>query len=221
MRILVIEDDSMLSTSLKKGLTLEGFSPELVGDLSSARLALRSTDSFAAIVLDINLPDGSGLDLLTELRKKSGSDIPVLLLTAQNTTATKVNALDIGADDYLSKPFDLGELAARLRAIIRRRHGHQDNLLHANGITLNLSTGMVTGANGLAFRPSAQELRLLTLLMQRPGKVVSKEKIEETFYGWDSGAESNIVEVIVYSLRKKLGKEAVITLRGVGYMVAA
>lgn len=221
MRVLVVEDDEMIGASLKKGLGLEGFSPEWVGGLEEARHALKTSSGFEAVVLDLNLPDGNGLDLLAQLRQVEKSDLPVLLLTARSNSASKVEALDLGGDDYLAKPFDLKELAARLRAIIRRRHGHTDSLLHARGLILNTATGVVTFGADETYRPTAQELKLLTLLMQRPGKVVSKEQIEENLYGWDSGADSNIVEVAIYNLRKKLGKDAIITLRGVGYMVAS
>jgi len=220
MRVLLLEDDPMLGPNLLKGLALEGFTPELVTTLEQARQALSGTHHFDAAVFDVSLPDGSAITLLPWLRQQCRSDLPVLLLTARNNASAKVEALDLGADDYVAKPFDLKELAARLRAILRRRHGQTDSVLRAKGFTLNVAGGLLTLENGETYRPPAQELKLITLLMQRPGKVVSKERIEEELYGWSDGAESNIVEVAVYNLRRRLGKQAIITLRGVGYMVA-
>ena len=220
MRLLLVEDDRMLGTSLKKGLGFEHYNVEWVQSVEAANDTLKSME-FDVAILDINLPDGSGIDILKAIRRSPRvKNLPVLLLTAIGHIDQKIAGLDNGADDYLTKPFDLKELLARLRAIVRRGEGHADNILSSHDMVLNLNTKQVTRL-GVHYTPTANELKLLMLLMQRPGKLVSKNRIEEEIYGCDGDVESNTVEVTVYNLRKKLGKEAITTLRGVGYMVSA
>ncbi|WP_335946726.1 response regulator transcription factor [Salipiger bermudensis] len=217
MRILIVEDDAVLGDGLSVGLRLSGFSPELVETCADARHAI-GMEGFEAVVLDLMLPDGSGLELLRELRQ-SGSDMPVLMLTARDGLDDRVTGLDAGADDYLGKPFDLPELSARLRALTRRAQGRAENLLHWNGLALD--TARMSGRRGpeeIAF--SRREYTLLAALMERPGSILSKATLEERLYGWQEDVESNTVEVHVHHLRAKLGSGFIQTVRGAGYRLA-
>jgi two-component system OmpR family response regulator/two-component system response regulator QseB len=222
MRLLLVEDDTMLGASLKKGLGFSGYSVEWFKTGGDALAALQS-GAFDLGIFDVNLPDMSGIDVLRHVRcAQMGKKMPVLMLTVNDTLAGKVSGLDAGADDYMTKPFDLEELLARLRALIRRKDGQTDNVLRARDLALNLETKNVEILEGgQTYTPTAKELLILRLLLQRPGGVVSKERMEEELYGWDGEVGSNTVEVLVYNLRKKLGKEIIVTLRGVGYMVMA
>lgn len=218
MRILIVEDDPVLSEGLSVGLGLQGFTADPVGTLADARAALADC-AFEGMVLDVMLPDGSGLDLLAELRR-TGSALPVLVLTARDQLRDRVQGLDGGADDYLGKPFDLEELAARLRAILRRAEGRPTALLRWNGLDLDPArmTGRLDGRD-LAF--SRREFAVLHALMERPGQILSKSALEERLYGWQEEVESNAVEVHVHHLRAKLGRAFIETVRGLGYRVAA
>jgi two-component system response regulator QseB len=216
MRILVVEDDPVLADGLRVGLGLLGATLDVVSSCADGRAAL-STDEFDALVLDLMLPDGSGLDLLTALRA-AGDHTPVLLLTALDDVADRVRGLDCGADDYLGKPFDLDELGARVRAISRRGAGRAAPTLAWNGIVLDPARLAVT-ANGRPVGLSRREFAVLLALMERPGIVRSKDELEARLYGWQEEIESNAVEVHVHKLRAKLGRQAIETVRGVGYRV--
>lgn len=199
------------------GLRLAGFSPEAVASCGDARAAL-SAGGFEAMVLDLMLPDGSGLGLLRHLRG-SGNDLPVLLLTARDRLDDRVAGLDAGADDYLGKPFELRELAARLRAIHRRRQGRADGLLHWNGLSLDPAR-MAGKHRGRAVRFSNREFTILMALIERPGAILGKDALEDRLYGWQEEVESNTVEVHIHKLRAKLGPGYIETLRGAGYRLA-
>lgn len=218
MRILIVEDDDMLRDGLTVGLRLAGFSPEAVTNLDDARVAL-SSGTFAGMVLDLMLPDGSGCDLLREMRA-AANPLPVLILTARDRLPDRVAGLDAGADDYLGKPFELEELAARLRAILRRGQGRADGCLHWNGLSLDPARmqGQVRGTQ-VSF--SHREFTLLQALLERPGAIMSKAILEERLYGWQEEIESNTVEVHIHKLRAKLGAAFIETIRGAGYRVAA
>lgn len=222
MRILLVEDDEMLGASLKKGLEFNGYSVEWVKTGSDALLA-NNTSDFDMGIFDVNLPSMSGIEVVSAIRRReSKKKMLILMLTVNDATAKKIAGLDAGADDYMTKPFDLNELMARLRALRRRYEGHSDNILRARDIEMNMVTNSVTILqSGESYQPSGNELKLLQLLMQRPGKMFSKEKIEEEIYGWNGEIGSNTVEVLIYNLRRKIGKETIISMRGVGYMVAA
>lgn len=214
MRILVVEDDPVLADGLKSGLRLSGATVDCVDCCTDARTALKA-GRFDAVVLDLMLPDGSGLDVLAHLRSQ-GDATPVLLLTALDDTTDRVRGLDSGADDYLGKPFDLDELAARLRAITRRGAGRAEAVLKAGGITLDPAS--FTATVGDAPVPlSRREFAVLAALMERPGVIRSKPEIEERLYGWQEEVESNAVEVHIHNLRNKVGREAIETVRGLGY----
>jgi len=214
MRLLIVEDDPVLSNGLSVGLGLSGFTTDAVGTLADARAALEG-DGFAGVVLDIMLPDGSGLELLTELRM-AGSQLPVLLLTARDGVRDRVSGLDAGADDYLGKPFDLAELAARLRAMLRRQEGRAAAVIECNGLSLDpaTQTGQFEGRE-LSF--SRREFTILHALVEHPGRILSKAQLEERLYGWQEDVESNTVEVHVHKLRGKLGRDFIQTVRGAGY----
>jgi two-component system OmpR family response regulator/two-component system response regulator QseB len=218
MRLLLVEDDKMLGASLKKALEKHAYGVDWLQDGESA-LELMETCSFAAVILDINLPSISGLDVLKDIRQRK-NNIPIILLTARDTAMQKVDGLDAGADDYLVKPFDLQELLARIRALIRRREGRVDVTLRSRGVELDLSAGLVR-RDGAMVVMTAKEFRILKLLMQRAGKFVTKSDMEYALYNADDAAESNTIEVAIYNLRKKFGADFIKTMRGVGYMISA
>lgn len=217
MRVLIVEDDAMLRDGLSVGLRLAGFSPEAVADCADARQAL-AAGGFQAAVLDLMLPDGSGLDLLAGLRA-GGDALPVLLLTARDRTADKVAGLDAGADDYLGKPFELDELAARLRALVRRGGGRAEAQMEWNGLRLDPARMRGTrDGRDIGFSP--REFTILQALMERPGAILGKPQLEERLYGWQEEVESNTIEVHVHNLRAKLGAGFIQTVRGAGYRLA-
>jgi two-component system response regulator QseB len=214
MRILVVEDDAMLLDGLKVGLGIHGFTVDAVASCGDARAAL-ATAEFDAVVLDLMLPDGSGLDILRELRRRQDAT-PVLLLTAKDTVADRIGGLDTGADDYLGKPFDLDEVAARLRAISRRAAGRASPVLAWNGVELDPGRRTVE-VDGKSVGLSRREFSILEALMRHPGTVLSKDQLADRLYGWEEDVESNAVEVHVHHLRVKIGRDAIETVRGLGY----
>jgi two-component system response regulator QseB len=214
MRILVVEDDPIISNGIRVGLGLGGASVDAVASCEDARLAL-ATSSFDAVVLDLMLPDGSGLDILRDLRA-AGDRTPVVLLTARDEVSDRIRGLDTGADDYLGKPFDLDELAARVRSVARRAAGRASPGLTVGAIHLDPAT-LVATVEGRSVPLSRRECSVLRALMERPGTIRSKAELEEQLYGWQEDVESNTVEVHVHNLRGKIGREAIQTVRGVGY----
>ena len=214
MRILVVEDDPVLLDGLKAGLSLAGATVDAVTSCADGLAAL-TTFSFDAIVLDLMLPDGSGLDLLSDIRS-AGNTTPVLLLTALDEVIDRIRGLDAGADDYLGKPFDLDELAARVRAIVRRKAGRATPHLSYNEIVLD-PAALKASVAGKAISLSRREFAILSALMERPGTIRSKNDLEECLYGWQEEIESNAVEVHIHNLRNKIGRDAIETVRGIGY----
>lgn len=217
MRILIVEDDATLADGLSVGLRLSGFTPELVETCADADAAL-AQGGFAAAVLDIMLPDGSGLDVLSRMRQR-GDATPTLLLTALDQVRDRITGLDHGADDYLGKPFDLDEVAARLRSIVRRAEGRAQADLEWNGLRVDPAkmTGVQKGVD-VPFSP--REFVILRALLERPGAILSKSALEERLYGWQEGIESNAVEVHIHNLRAKLGATFIETVRGAGYKLS-
>ncbi|MEJ2141411.1 MAG: response regulator [Gammaproteobacteria bacterium] len=216
MRLLLVEDDELLGDGLKAGLSMSGYTVEWLKDGHSADSALKS-NPFDLVVLDIGLPDHSGLEVLKKLRKRN-DDVPVLILTARDTVEDRITGLDSGADDYLVKPFDLDELCARLRAIQRRHSGHSSPVLVHGELTLD------PAAHSVKFRDeplkvSAHEFTLLHYLLSNAGRVIPRSRLEEILYGWNSSIESNSLEVFIHNLRKKIGKDFIRTIRGIGYMI--
>ena len=216
MRLLLVEDDHILGSSLKKALEKHAYGVDWVQDGESALVALEDS-SFAIVVLDINLPKISGLDVLKLVRQRKNA-IHILLLTARDTSLQKVEGLDAGADDYLLKPFDLDELLARLRALVRRGQGRVETILKCKDVELDPAAKVVRKA-GVATIMTAKEFQLLKLLMERAGKYVTKSDIEYVLYSAENAVESNTTEVTIYNLRKKLGSGFITSIRGVGYMV--
>ncbi len=217
MRLLLVEDDDMLGNSLKRGLEQAGHNVEWVEDGEAALLATE-TSQFDLMLLDVNLPKLSGIEVVRQLRQSASSHLPVLMLTAMDAIDYKVQGLDSGADDYLTKPFDLAELLARIRSLTRRAQERSGASLRCGDVELNPHSRTVVKGGGIVLL-TAKELRVCSLLMERRNKIVSKGEIEESLYGWNEEVDSNTIEVTVYNLRKKLGKDFIQTLRGVGYMV--
>lgn len=216
MRLLLVEDDPMIGASVQRGLKQEGHSVDWVRDGAAAELALIDT-VYELVLLDLGLPRKSGLDLLAGMRRK-GMTVPVLVITARDSVADRVKGLDAGADDYLVKPFDLDELSARVRALMRRQGGRATPVIEAGPLSLDPATHTVT-LDGAPVALSRREFSLLHALMKQPGVPLSRAQIEESLYGWDEEIESNAVEVYIHSLRRKLGAERIRNVRGVGYMV--
>ena len=216
MRLLLVEDDAMIGAGIQQGLRQDSFTVDWVRDGAAAELAL-DTETYDLLVLDLGLPKKPGLDVLRNLRRK-GNQTPVLVLTARDAVADRVTGLDAGADDYLIKPFDLNELAARIRALLRRRAGRADPLLRHGNLTLNPATREAL-FNGKRLPLSVREFAVLQTLLDRPGALLSRAQIEERLYGWGEEIESNAVEVYIHALRRKLGADFIRTVRGAGYMI--
>ncbi|PKO83678.1 MAG: DNA-binding response regulator [Betaproteobacteria bacterium HGW-Betaproteobacteria-11] len=216
MRILLVEDDALLGDAIQAGLRQAGHAVDWARDGVKAELALAAED-YAAVVLDLGLPRKDGLTLLGELRAR-GKTLPVLILTARDTVDDRIRGLDSGADDYLVKPFELSELQARLRALLRRASGTPAPLIEAAGISLDPATRRVT-RNGQEIELSAREYALLHALLQHPGRALSRAQLEEQLYAWGEEIGSNAVEVFIHHLRRKLGSETIRTLRGIGYVI--
>ena len=198
MRLLLVEDDRMIGASVQSGLRQEGYSVDWVRDGSAAELAI-ANGVYELILLDLGLPRKTGLDLLAGLRRK-GSVLPVLVITARDSVADRVKGLDAGADDYLVKPFDLDELSARIRALLRRQAGRASPLIEHGPLSLNPATHEVF-LNGSPVNLSGREFALLLALLEHPGVPLSRAQLEERIYGWDEEVESNTVEVYIHSLR--------------------
>jgi len=219
MRILLIEDDAMIGKTLSQALQQDGYAVDWVTDGAAGRLALdTSGDGYALVLLDLGLPKKSGLDLLKEVRR-AGNKVRVLVVTARDAVADRVAGLDAGADDYLTKPFSLDELQARMRALLRRDVTRETNVLRHRDLALDTATHTVSQA-GRAVELSTREFALLAALLERPGSALSKAQLEERIYKWGDEVESNAVEVHVHHLRRKLGAETIRTIRGVGYALA-
>lgn len=216
MRILLVEDDPIVGDALTKSLGRARFDITWVRNGAEADDILRG-GGFDLVVLDLGLPGRDGLSVLRDLRDCRDST-PVLILTARDGIEDRIRGLDFGADDYLLKPFDTGELLARCRALLRRAQGRGDDRIELGHLSLDLAAHSVT-CDGQRLHLPQKEFRLLTYLAERRGKVVPKTQIEQMLYGWEDGAESNTVEVYVSALRRKIGAKTIRTLRGVGYMV--
>ncbi|TXI72865.1 MAG: response regulator [Dokdonella sp.] len=216
MRVLLVEDDPMIGSSVQQGLRQDDHTVDWLRSGEGVEATLATTP-YEILLLDLGLPGRSGIDVLKRLRG-TGNDIPVLVITARDAVSDRIQGLDSGADDYLIKPFDLDELAARMRAVLRRRCGRAEPLFESGDLQLNPATHEVT----LAGRPvalSGREFALLQALLEQPGVPLSRARLEERLYGWGEEIESNAVEVYIHSLRRKLGSERIKNLRGVGYLV--
>lgn len=218
MQILLVEDDEMIGTGVQKGMTQYGASVDWVKDGHSALQAVKD-NKYDVIVLDLGLPKLSGLKVLRQWRS-DGVKTPVLILTARDSIEDRVTGLDTGADDYLVKPFDLDELSARLRALIRRGIGNKQQsstTIAYRNIVLDLSAHTVT-IEGEIINIPRREFALLQKLLENAGQVLSREQLNQSLYGWDEEVDSNALEVHIHNLRKKLNASFIRTIRGVGYM---
>ena len=224
MRLLLVEDDRMIGESLQRTLRLDGFAVDWVRDAAAADRTLAS-ERFDLVLLDLGLPRGAtsgpadGLEVLRALRERH-DPTPVIVLTARDARGDRVAGLDAGADDYLVKPFEFDELAARIRAVLRRHAGRAEPLLSHRGVTLDPAQRRVT-LHGQPVLLSAREFAVLEALMTRPGAVLSRAQLEDRLYGWGEEIESNAVSVYIHQLRKKLGADFIRNVRGVGYFIDA
>jgi len=216
MRILLVEDDALLGEGVELGLKKAGYAVDWVKNGEIAETALLSED-YDLMVLDLGLPKKSGIDVLKDMRA-SGNKLPVLILTAMAGVEHRVAGLDAGADDYLTKPFDLSELYARLRALTRRNTGRTDTRIEYGNIQLDPAAYEVM-QSGEKVEISRREYAVLYSLLENTGRVMSREMLEQTMYGWGEEVGSNAVEVYVHHLRKKLGNDLIRTIRGIGYMI--
>lgn len=216
MRVLLVEDDGMIAQGLQTALRQGGFAVDWVADGKSADAALQDS-VFDVVLLDLGLPQRDGLEVLRALRRR-GSATPVIILTARDEVQNRVAGLDAGADDYIVKPFDLDEVMARMRSVLRRAAGRGDPVIQHGDLRLNPVSHTVEH-KGVPVNLSAHEFSVLEALLQRPGAVLSRSQLEDRLYGWEEQIGSNAIEVYIHGLRRKLGNEAIRTLRGVGYFV--
>lgn len=220
MRVLLVEDDVMIGGSLMHGLRDEGYAVDWAHDGAQALTALGDSQAgYALVLLDWNLPRQDGLAVLRQMRA-SGNSIPVLMLTARDELKDRVAGLDGGADDYLIKPFELAELKARMRSLVRRRESRATNLLTHGSLALD-PTSHVVLLGGMAVTLTPREFSLLWALIEQPGAVLSRAQLEERLYGWNDAVESNAVEFIIHAVRKKVGGDTIENVRGVGWRLKA
>jgi two-component system response regulator QseB len=217
MRLLLVEDDYMLGDSIRKGFYPYGFTVDWTQDGIAAEAAL-AVESYAAILLDLALPRKSGMEVLRKLRSTSNRT-PVIILSAADRVLNRIEGLDAGADDYLSKPFDLDELAARIRALVRRSSGRASSVLTHGDLQFDPAGNIVT-YHGKTIALSARELMVLAALIEKPGAVLSRAQLIDKVYGWNDEVESNTIEVHIHALRKKLSPGLIQNIRGLGYMLA-
>ncbi len=216
MRVLLVEDDPMIGESVRTALRGDGLAVDWARDGKSADLALQA-GRYDIVLLDLGLPSRDGLEVLHALRARKDRT-PVLIVTARDAVQDRVRGLDAGADDYLVKPFDLDELAARMRSLARRSAGRAEPAIEHLGVVFDPATREVT-LHQKTVALSARELAVFQALIERPGAVLSRAQLEERLYGWGEEIESNAVEVYIHGLRRKLGTDFIRTVRGVGYMV--
>ncbi|WP_064604342.1 response regulator [Photobacterium sp. J15] len=216
MRILLVEDDVMLGESMVASLSRHGYTVDWLQQGNGVELSL-NTENFMAVILDLTLPDTDGLDVLRKIRH-TGHSLPVLILTARDEIDDRVKGLDCGADDYLTKPFALEELLARLRVLIRRLSGQTETILAIGELSLSLKNNEVQ-YQGHPVKLTKNEFKLLATLVTQAGKVLSKEKLQQALHGWDDLTSDNAIEVHIHNLRKKIDGKLIKNIRGVGYII--
>lgn len=217
MRVLLVEDDRMIGEAVQMALRDASYAVDWAHD-GSAALSAAETASYDLVLLDLGLPHLDGLEVLRQLRQQ-GNVLPVLIVTARDAVEERIRGLDLGADDYVVKPFEMGELLARMRALIRRQAGNAMPVMSNGALFLDPSTREVT-YEGAATRLSAREFALLHALLLRPGAILSRQELENRIYGWNEEVESNAVEFLIHSIRKKLGATSIKNVRGLGWMVS-
>jgi two-component system response regulator QseB len=215
MRLLLVEDDELLGDAVKTGLTQFGYLVDWLKDGETARSVIK-TESFELIILDLSLPKLSGMQLLQSIRQDQNKT-PVIILTARESVQDRIKGLDSGADDYITKPFDLNELGARIRALVRRSQGRADSILQYRNITIDAAAHSVF-MDDIPVNVPRREFALLQKLLENDGHVISRDQLMQSIYGWDDDVDSNTLEVHVHNLRKKLNATFIRTIRGVGYM---
>ena len=217
MRVLLIEDDRMIGESLTRALRSKSMSVNWARTGSDGEEAL-ANGRYSMVLLDLGLPQRPGLEILKS-RRRQGDEVPVIVISARDELDDRLAGLDFGADDYLVKPFDVSELLARIRAVLRRRSGAARPLLESGDVTLDLATHELTYRDRRLLLP-AREFALMVALMERPGAILSRSQLEERLYGWGEEVESNAIDVLIHSIRKKFDKEIILNVRGAGWMVA-
>jgi DNA-binding response OmpR family regulator len=216
MRVLLVEDDPMIGDSVRTSLRQEGYAVDWIRNGRLADTALAS-EHFDLVLLDLGLPGTDGIDVLRGLRSRKKST-PVIVITARDSVEDRIKGLDAGADDYVIKPFDLDELAARIRSALRRSAGHAEPEIEILGVRVNPATRQVT-RNGQRVMLSAREYAIVEALLLRPGMILSRAQLEDRMYGWGEEIESNTIEVYIHSVRRKLGADFIQNVRGVGYFI--
>jgi two-component system OmpR family response regulator/two-component system response regulator QseB len=218
MRVLLVEDDEMIGQSLMRALEANAWSVDWVKEGLLAQSAM-ADGGYACVLLDLGLPKRDGIEVLRQARAK-GDATPVLVLTARDGLDDRVHGLDLGADDYLLKPYEFRELLARMRAVIRRRDGSAHSLIGSEAVQLDLTTREVL-VQGERSQLSAREFALLHALLERPGAILSRDQLENRIYGWGEEVSSNAVDVLIHGMRRKLGAETIRNVRGLGWRIAA
>lgn len=218
MRALLVEDDDMIGHSLKQALAAAGWSVDWVRDGALAQSALQD-GGYTCVLLDLGLPQLDGLEVLRRARER-GDHTPVVVLTARDALGDRIQGLDLGADDYLPKPFEVGELLARMRAVVRRRSGAAHSVIGRDTLQLDLTTREVL-LHGTRQPLTAREFSLLHALLERPGAILSREQLESRIYGWGEEVSSNAVDVLIHGMRRKLGADTIRNVRGLGWRVVA
>jgi DNA-binding response OmpR family regulator len=216
MRVLLVEDDHMIGASLRAGLIGQGMAVDWMQSASEATDAL-DANIYAVALLDLGLPDASGLEVLRSIRARKGR-MPVLIITARDDVASKIAGLDLGADDYIVKPFDFAELTARMRAVIRRQTGHSASKFECGEVLLDMASHEVS-YRGVTHLLPAREFALLLCLAERGGAILSRAQLEDRLYGFGDEVESNAVDVLIFYIRKKFGPEIIRNVRGAGWLV--
>lgn len=216
MRVLLVEDDLQIGQSLLHALKDANYSVDWVRDGAAGWRAIGAAE-YTVVLLDLGLPKMGGFELLRQARN-AGNEVPVLILTARDDLDTRVQGLDIGADDYLLKPFQVPELLARIRAVLRRKAGHAVSCLGTETVNLDLDKRALT-CNGVTSVLSAREFALMHAFLERPGTILSREQLEDKLYGWGREVESNAVDVLIHSVRKKFGTSVIRNVRGLGWTV--
>ncbi|MCW5641461.1 response regulator transcription factor [Comamonadaceae bacterium G21597-S1] len=217
MRVMLVEDDAMIGEAIGHALKDASYAVDWVRDGSAAVTSI-GTQDYGIVLLDLGLPKKDGIEVLRYIRARD-NPVPVLIITARDALEDRIGGLDAGADDYVLKPFEMGELLARMRAVVRRKGGSASPKLTNGAISLDPVTHEVTHA-GASVHLSAREFSLLEALLVRPGAILSRSDLEDRLYGWGDEVESNAVEFLIHSLRKKLGSSAIKNVRGVGWMVS-
>jgi two-component system OmpR family response regulator len=218
MRVLLVEDDPMIGQAVQSALQDAAYAADRVPN-GPAALAAAAAQHYDLILLDLGLPGQDGQDVLKALRNQ-GRQVPVLIITARDSLEDRLRGLDAGADDYIVKPFDMAELLARMRAVLRRGNGQASPLLGNGAVTLDPATRQAAAAGGAPVQLSGREFSLLQALLIRPGAILSRAELEDRLYGWGEEVESNAVEFLIHALRRKLGHDVIRNVRGVGWMVS-